>query len=83
MDRFLFIEFWLYIQQKRTSSAQTLDSEKFVLILLKHILTDTEAVVLVKGLNFLVINPHFNMDMECTVESVTSKLPQILGMEFR
>jgi hypothetical protein len=36
-----------------------------------------------KGLNFSVMNPHSNLDMACVVESVVSKLPQTLGMEFR
>jgi hypothetical protein len=36
-----------------------------------------------KGLNFSFMNPHSNLDMICAVESVVSKLPQTLGMEFR
>jgi hypothetical protein len=29
-----------------------------------------------------LVNPHFNLDMSCAVESVIPKLPPILGMEF-
>jgi hypothetical protein len=36
-----------------------------------------------KGLNFSVTYPHYNLDMACAVESVVSKLPQPLAMEFR
>jgi hypothetical protein len=36
-----------------------------------------------KGLNFSVTYPHSNLDMACAVESVVSKIPQTLGMEFR
>jgi hypothetical protein len=35
-----------------------------------------------KVLNFSVTSPHSNLDMACAVESVVSKLPQTLGMEF-
>jgi hypothetical protein len=34
-------------------------------------------------LNFTIVNPHFNLDIECAVESVIPKLPPISGMEFR
>jgi hypothetical protein len=51
-------------------------SKKFILILSKYVLTDTEEAVLMKGFNFLVTNPHSNLDMACAVESVVSKLPQ-------
>jgi hypothetical protein len=36
-----------------------------------------------KGLNFSITYPHSNLDMACAVESVVSKLPHSLGMEFR
>jgi hypothetical protein len=36
-----------------------------------------------KSLNFSVTYPHSNLDMACAVESVVSKLPQTLVMEFR
>jgi hypothetical protein len=36
-----------------------------------------------KGLNFAVVKPHSCLDMACAVESVVSKLPQTLAMEFR
>jgi hypothetical protein len=36
-----------------------------------------------KSLNFSATNPRSNLDMVCAVESVVSKLPQTLGMEFR
>jgi hypothetical protein len=36
-----------------------------------------------KGLNFSVTYPYSNMDMACAVESIVSKLPQTLGMEFQ
>jgi hypothetical protein len=58
-------------------------SNKFILSLSEHILTDSEKAVLMKGLNFSVTYSHSNLDMACAVESVVSKLPQTLGMEFR
>ncbi|XP_023702099.1 uncharacterized protein LOC111861618 [Cryptotermes secundus] len=58
-------------------------SKKFVLNLSEYALTDHEESDLRKGLNFSIVNPHFNLDMACAVESVITKLPQILGMEFR
>jgi hypothetical protein len=57
--------------------------KKFVLNLSEHVLTDHEESVLMKGLNFAIVNLHYNLDMACAVESVVSKLPQPLGMEFR
>jgi hypothetical protein len=36
-----------------------------------------------KGLNFAVMNPRFNLDITCAVESVIPKLPPTSGMEFR
>jgi hypothetical protein len=57
-------------------------SNKFVQNLSEHTVTDAEEAVLMKGLNFSMTYPHSNLDMACAVESVVSKLPQILGMEF-
>jgi hypothetical protein len=56
---------------------------KFILNLSRHVLTDYEEAVLLNGLNFMVTNPHSNLDMACAMESVVLKLPQTLGMEFR
>jgi hypothetical protein len=56
---------------------------KFILNLSKHVLTDSEEAVLMRGLNFLTTNPQSNLYMACVVESVVLKLPQTLGMEFR
>jgi hypothetical protein len=67
-------------QQNRPTPVSA--SNKFVLNLSEHTLTDAEEAVLMKGLNFSIIYPHSNLDMACTVESVVSKLPQTLGMEF-
>jgi hypothetical protein len=64
-------------------STSASDSKKFILNLSKHVLTDSEEAVLMKGMTFSVANPHSNLDMACAVESVVSKLPQTLGMEFR
>jgi hypothetical protein len=72
-----------YDQQKRVSSDTTSDSKKFILNLSKHIFTDSEEAVLVKGLNFLVIYPLSSLDMASVMESVVSQLPQTLRMEFR
>jgi hypothetical protein len=47
------------------------------------VLKNSQEVVLMKVLSFSVMNPRSNLDMACAVESVVSKLPQILGMEFR
>jgi hypothetical protein len=58
-------------------------SNKFILSLSEHILTDAEEAVLMKGLNFSVTYPHSNLDVACAVESAVAKLPQTLGMEFR
>jgi hypothetical protein len=38
-------------------------SKKFIFNLSKHTLTDHEDSVLTKGLNFAVMNPHFNLDI--------------------
>jgi hypothetical protein len=42
-----------------------------------------EEAVLMKGLNISVTYPHSNMDMTCAVESIVSKLPETLGIEFQ
>jgi hypothetical protein len=70
-------------QQNRVLPTPASASEEFILNLSEHILTDSEEVVLMKGLNFSVTYSHTNLDMACAVKSVVSKLPQILGMEFR
>jgi hypothetical protein len=36
-----------------------------------------------KAMNSSIAKPHSNLDMACAVESVVSRLPQTLGMEFR
>lgn len=59
-----------------------LASKKSVLNLSKHMLTDSEADVLWKGLNFAAISAVFNLDMASAAESVRSKLPLAMGMEF-
>jgi hypothetical protein len=74
---------WLDEQQNRVSSALASEPTKFVLILSKHALTDSEEAVLAKDLSFSVTYPHSILDMTCAVESVVPKLPQTLGMEFR
>jgi hypothetical protein len=56
--------------------------EKIILNLPKHILTDCDDAVFMKGLKFAVTDPHSNVDMLCAVESLISKFPQTLGMEF-
>jgi hypothetical protein len=61
---------WLYDKQNRIAFAPALDSKKFILNPSKHIITDSEAAVLVKGLNFLVAYPHINLDMACDVKSI-------------
>jgi hypothetical protein len=53
----------LNIQQDRPTPVSA--SNKFVLNLSEHVLTDAEEAVLVKGLNFSVTYPHSNMDMAC------------------
>jgi hypothetical protein len=70
-------------QQNRVLSTPASASKKFIINLSKYVLTDSEEAVLMKGLNFLVTNPHSNLHMACAVESVVSKLPQTLGMEIR
>jgi hypothetical protein len=49
----------------------------------KHILTDSEEAVLIRSLNVSVTYSHQNLDVACAVESVVSKHPQTLDMEFR
>jgi hypothetical protein len=56
---------------------------ELILNLSKHVLTYHEVSVLPKGLNFAVMNLHFNLDIICAVESVIPKLPPTSGMEFR
>jgi hypothetical protein len=58
------------------------DFKKFVVNLPEYDPTDHEESVLRKGLNFTIINPIFNLDIACAVESVIPKLPPIFGMEF-
>jgi hypothetical protein len=52
-------------------------------LIFPNVLTDSDEAVLVKGLNFSVMNPHSYLDLACAVESIVLKLPQSLGMEFR
>jgi hypothetical protein len=73
----------LYDQRNKVLSASASDSRKFILNLSKHVLTDSEEAVLMKGLNFSVAKPRSNLDMACAMESVASELPQTLGKEFR
>jgi hypothetical protein len=68
-------------QQNRPTPASA--SKKFILNLSEHILTDSEEAILMKGLNFFITHPHFNLDMACAVKSVVSRLPQTLDVEFR
>jgi hypothetical protein len=70
-------------QHDKVGSTPAPVSKKFVLNISEYVLTDSEESVLLKGLNFALANPHSNLDMACAVESVVSKLPQTLGMEFR
>jgi hypothetical protein len=49
----------------------------------RRAVTGSEEIVLMKGLNFSVTYPHYNLDMECTVNSVVWKLSQTLSVEFR
>jgi hypothetical protein len=44
---------------------------------------DSDEAVLMKGSNFLVTNPHRNLNKSCAVESIVSMFPQTLGMQFR
>jgi hypothetical protein len=70
-------------QQNRDLSTPASAPNKCILNLSKHVLTDSEEAVLMKGLIFPVTYPHFNLDMACAVESVVSKLSRTLGIEFR
>jgi hypothetical protein len=51
-------------QQNKVLCTTTSDSKIFILNLSRHVLTDYEEAVLMKGLNFVVMNPHPNVDME-------------------
>jgi hypothetical protein len=81
-NRPIFINFLLSIIN-RIGLPQYQPPNKCIHNLSEHILTDAEEAVLMKGLNFSVTYPHPNLDMACAVESVVSKLPQPLGLEFR
>jgi hypothetical protein len=48
----------------------------------EHVLTDPEELVLKTELNFAVTNRESNLDMVPMAESLRSKLPPALGMEF-
>jgi hypothetical protein len=60
-------------------SGQSSGSKIFVLHLPEYVPTDHEESVL---WNFTIVNPLFNIDIICAVESVIPKLPPIFGMEF-
>jgi pantothenate kinase len=57
-------------------------SEKFVINLPEHVLTESETSVLKTGLNFAITNRGSSLDMACAAEFARSKLPLALGMEF-
>jgi hypothetical protein len=46
------------------------------------VLTDSEELVLKRGLNFAIANRVSDLDMVCAVESTKSKHPPTLNMEF-
>jgi hypothetical protein len=50
-------------------------SEKFVINLSEHSLTESEESVLKKGLNFAITNRVSTLDMACVAESARSKPP--------
>jgi hypothetical protein len=52
-------------------------------LIFQNIRTDPEEAVLVKVLNFLVVYLRSNLDMICAVESVVSRLPRTLDMEYK
>jgi hypothetical protein len=64
----------LSIQQDRPTSV--LASNKFVLNLSEHVLTDVEEAVLMEGLNFSVTYPH--SDMACLKVEQPSSLSTVL-----
>jgi hypothetical protein len=70
-------------QQNKALFSLASDSEKLNLNLSKHVLTDFDEAVLMKGFKFSVMNPHSYLDLVFAVESVVLKLPRTLGMEFR
>jgi hypothetical protein len=57
-------------------------SEKSVLNLSEHVLTESKESVLKRGLNFAARNRVSNLDMVCAAESARSKPPPALRMEF-
>lgn len=57
-------------QHNKVLPASASYSKKIILNLLRHVLTDSEEAVLMKGLNYAIGNPHSNLDMTCAVESV-------------
>jgi hypothetical protein len=57
-------------------------SEKFIDNLSEHVLTESEESVLKEGLNFAITNRGSTLDMAYAAESVRSKLPPTLDMEF-
>jgi hypothetical protein len=63
--------------------APTSNYKKFILNLSKRALTDSVDVVLIKYLNLSIRYSHSNLNMECSLESVVSKLPQTVGLEFK
>jgi hypothetical protein len=63
--------------QNKVLSTPASDSKKFIRNLSRHVLTDSEEAVLMKGLNFSVTNPHSNLDMAYAVKSVVSKLHRL------
>jgi hypothetical protein len=56
---------------------------RYLSLISENIFSQSEAAVLVNGLNLSVTYPHSNLDMARAVESVVSKLPQILGLKCR
>jgi hypothetical protein len=76
---------FLVLKDQHQSTKTPVDiqgSEKFVINLSKHVLTESEVSVLKKGPNFATTNSGSNLDMACAAESAKSKLPLALGMEF-
>jgi hypothetical protein len=72
----------LYNQQNKALCTTTSYSKKFILNLSRHVLTDSEEADFMRGLNFVVTNPHSKLAMARVVQSTVLKLPQTMGMEF-